>query len=259
MLSQLRPLYDYREMIRCLVRRDLRSRYQGSVLGFLWTLANPLLQLAVYAFVFTRILHSGIERYPLYLFVALIPWICFSASVTGGASCILAQKELVRKIWFPREVLPVAYVTGCFVNMLLCFAVILAAVLLSGIRLHPLGLLCLPLVMAAQYLLSLGAAMLAAAVTVYFRDLEHILGIVMMAWMYLTPVVYSEEMIPVQYRALFRLNPMTGIIGCYRDILYSGSVPRPETLAAAFLPGMLLLLLGWQVFGRLERRFAEVL
>lgn len=259
MNDRLHSLYNYREMIRCMVRRDLRGRYQGSALGFLWTLANPLLQLAVYSFVFTGILRSSIERYPLYLFIALIPWIFFSASATGGASCILAQKELVRKIWFPREVLPVAYVTVCFVNMLLCFVIILAAVWLSGIRPHPLGLLCLPAVMAAEYLLALGAALLASAVTVYFRDLEHILSIVMTAWMYLTPVVYSEEMIPPQYRWVFALNPMTSVIGCYRDILYSGTVPQISMLLACFLPGLALILLGWQSFGRLQRRFAEVL
>ena len=259
MLTQLRTLYAYREMIRCLVQRNLRSRYKGSVLGFLWTFANPLLQLLVYTLIFSHILRSPIEHYPLFLFTALIPWLFFSASLTGGAGCILTEKELVRKIWFPRAVLPAAYVTGSFVNMLLCMPIVLAASLAAGIRLHPAGLLLLPAVMAAEFLLALGAALLVSSVTVYVRDLEHILSILSMLWMYMTPVMYDISMIPPKFRPFLQLNPMTAVIGCYRDIFCSGTLPHPAALLYAALQGVAVLLLGWCVFERLQRRFAEVL
>jgi len=116
----MKELYNYRQMIYSLVKKDLRGRYKGSALGFLWTFVNPLLQLMVYTVVFSVILRTNIDKYYLHLFVALIPWIFFSSAIIGGSSSIIAQKDLIKKIYFPREVIPIAYVTSCFVNMLLC-------------------------------------------------------------------------------------------------------------------------------------------
>ena len=179
-MKLFRELYHYREMLFSLVRKDLRGRYKGSVLGFLWTFINPLMQLLVYTFVFTVILPAQVEHYSLYLFVALIPWIFFSAAMTGGAGSIVAQKDLVKKIYFPREIIPISYVTSCFVNMLLCFLIIFLVMLVTGATFNLLAFLCLPIIMVVEYLLALGIVMLSAAITVYFRDLEHILGIVSM-------------------------------------------------------------------------------
>ena len=125
MFKTLHEIYEYRTMISSLIRRDLRGRYKGSVLGFAWTFLNPLLQLVVYTLVFSTIMRAGIEDYYLFLFVALIPWIFFSGSISAGASCVIAQKEMVKKIYFPREVLPIAHVTCQLVNMLLNFNVVL--------------------------------------------------------------------------------------------------------------------------------------
>ena len=161
-----KEIYQYRQMIFSLVKKDLRGRYKGSVLGFLWTFINPLMQLVVYTFVFTYIMKAGIDKYYLYLFVALIPWIFFSSSITGGSSSIVAQKDLIKKIYFPREVIPISYVTSCFVNMLLCFLIIFPVMVISGISLNPLALLCLPVIMIVEYFLALGMAMLSSAVTV---------------------------------------------------------------------------------------------
>ena len=135
-----KEIYQYRQMIFSLVKKDLRGRYKGSVLGFLWTFINPLMQLVVYTFVFTYIMKAGIEKYYLYLFVALIPWIFFSSAITGGSSSIVAQKDLIKKIYFPREVIPISYVTSCFVNMVLCFLIIFPVMVISGISLNPLAL-----------------------------------------------------------------------------------------------------------------------
>ena len=153
-----KEIYQYRQMIFSLVKKDLRGRYKGSVLGFLWKFINPLMQLVVYTFVFTYIMKAGIEKYYLYLFVALIPWIFFSSAITGGSSSIVAQKDLIKKIYFPREVIPISYVTSCFVNMLLCFLIIFPVMVISGISLNPLALLCLPVVMVVEYFLALGMA-----------------------------------------------------------------------------------------------------
>ena len=143
----INELYEYREMIFSLVRRDLKGRYKGSVLGFFWTFLNPLLQLCVYTLVFSVIMRNNIEQYYLFLFIALIPWIFFSTSVSGGAGCIWAQQDMVKKIYFPREVLPVSYVTSQFVNMLLCFIVIFCVLIFSGRNLNFMAWLFLPLIM----------------------------------------------------------------------------------------------------------------
>ena len=169
-----KEIYQYRQMIFSLVKKDLRGRYKGSVLGFLWTFINPLMQLVVYTFVFTYIMKAGIEKYYLYLFVALIPWIFFSSAITGGSSSIVAQKDLIKKIYFPREVIPISYVTSCFVNMLLCFLIIFPVMVISGISLNPLALLCLPVVMVVEYFLALGMAMLSSAITVYSVSYTHL-------------------------------------------------------------------------------------
>ncbi len=257
--DRIKEIYTYREMIFSLVKRDLKGRYKGSALGFLWTFLNPLLQLAVYTMVFSVIMRAGIEDYYLFLFVALIPWIFFSTSLTGGASCILAQQDMVKKIYFPREVLPVSYVTSQFINMLLSFLVIFAVLFCARYTPEPLAVLCLPVVMLVEYGLALGFTMIMSAVTVYLRDLEYVLSIVSMAWQFLTPVMYSIEQVPDEVRWIFSINPMTYIIVAYRDILYYGKVPKLQTLLSAFLIGLVMLLIGWMVFQRLQRHFAEEL
>lgn len=258
-MKHFREIYDYRQMIYSLVRKELRGRYKGSALGFLWTFINPLLQLLVYTFVFSIVMPNNIDKFYLYLFVGLIPWLFFSGSLTGGAACIINQKDMVKKIYFPREVMPIAYVTSNFVNMLLCFVVIFGVVIVSGVGIRPITLLYLPVIFVVEYIMCLGGAMLTSALTVYFRDLEYILGIVTMAWMYMTPVVYSIDMVPERLRPFMNLNPMTPVIVAYRDILYSKQIPEIGTLANGFILGIIVLVVGYVIFQKLQRGFAEEL
>lgn len=256
-MKMIRELYDYRMMIISLVRRDLKGRYKGSVLGFLWTFINPLLQLLVYTFVFSTIMRMGVDDYYMFLFVALIPWIFFSTSIVGSSTCIRAQQDMVKKIYFPREVLPLSFVTSQFVNMLLSFVVVFIVIFVSGRTVNLLAILCLPLIMFVEFFLALGIAMISSAVTVYLRDLEYILGIVAMAWQFLTPVMYGIDIVPEDVRPIFYANPMTPIIVAYRDILYYGNVPEISTLVHAIGASLILLIIGFLVFGRLKKRFAE--
>lgn len=259
MITTFKEIFNYREMITSLVRKDLRGRYKGSVLGFLWTFINPLLQLLVYNMVFSIILRAGVEKFYLYLFVALIPWIFFSAALTGGAVSVISQKDLINKIYFPREVIPISYVTSCFVNMVLSFIVVIAVSLISGVRPTLLALLCLPIIMLVEYVLAIGMALIVSALTVYLRDLEYILGIISMAWMYATPICYPLSMVPDKYKNLFRLNPMTDIIGAYRAILYDGKVPELSTLWTSVVLGLVCMIAGFLIFGKLKKHFAEEL
>ncbi len=258
-MKQIKEIWAYREMVWGLVHRDLRGRYKGSVLGFLWTFINPFLQLMVYTMVFSVIMKNDIEQYYLFLFVALIPWMFFSNSVAGGCNCVLGQQTMITKIYFPREILPIAHVVSGFINMLYCFVVVIAVVLFSGTQLSLLGLLGLPLVMFCEFILSLGFCFLLSALSVYSRDLVHIMGIVTMAWQFLTPIMYSIEMVPEQMRTIFYINPMTAVIIAYRDVLYYGTVPNLGNLLIAFGMGCVVLVIGYVAFGKLKRGFAEQL
>lgn len=256
-MQYLKEIYEYREMVTSLVRRELRGRYKGSALGFLWTFINPLLQLLVYTMVFSIIMRSHIEKYYIYLFVALVPWLFFSTSINTGANCILASADMVKKIYFPREVLPISTVTACFVNMLLTFLVVFGVLIVTGFGLNFRAILFLPAIMAVEYLLCMGIALLSAALTVYFRDLAHILGIVTMAWQYLTPVMYDIGMVPEKMMPIFNVNPMTPVIIAYRDVLYYKQIPQLSTLLHAIILGAIVLTVGIVVFRRLQRGFAE--
>lgn len=284
----LKDIYNYRQMISGLVHRELRGRYKGSVLGFLWTFLNPLLQLLVYTLLFGVLLKSNIKDFYLFLFVGLIPWIFIQNCVAGGSNAVVNQKSLVTKIRFPREVLPISYVTTAFVNMLYCFVIIFIVVSFNiGIHSFNNGFIsgpateiaangvinnpysfwpyfALPLLFIIQYVLALGLCFLASSITVYFRDMEHILSVVTMFWCYCTPIMYSLDNIlgdsMNKYRWIFvYLNPMTTIVEAYQSILYYGRWPDFSTLWVGAAYAVFFLLVGFGVFELLKKRFAEEL
>ena len=261
-MNQIKEIYEYREMIISLVRKDLRGRYKGSVLGFFWTFLNPLLQLVVFTLVFSIIMKQEYEQYYIFLFVALVPWMFFASSVQDGSTSVLRDKEMVKKIYFPREVLTIATVTSGFVNMLLTFLVIFVVLIFSGRGVNPVALLCLPVVMIVEYILCLGVGLIVASVTVYLRDLQYILGIIVMALQYLTPVMYGVDVVENAHVGkwlitMFNLNPMTSIIKIYRQILYYKVVPELSDLLLSLVMGIVFIVIGELLFTKLQKGFAE--
>ena len=254
-----KELFSYRTMISSLIKRDLRGRYKASILGFLWTFLNPLFQIIIYSIVFSFILKSGVDKYYLHLCVVLIPWIFFSSSLTGGSLVIVGNSTLVKKIFFPREVLPISYVTSSFCNMLFSFVVVFIIIFFSGTKLNFGAVLYLPFIMVIEYILTLGVTFISCSINVYFRDMQQILGLVNMAWMYMTPVIYSADAIPKEYEKIFFLNPMTPIAIAYRNILYYGIAPQKNLLIYAFIISVIILIIGEITFSRLKIRFAEEL
>ena len=254
-----KEIYDYREMIYNLVHRELRGKYKGSALGFAWTFINPLLQLGVYTIVFSYILVSGIEDYYLFLFVTLIPWIFFSSSIAAGASCIRSQGNMVKKIYFPREVIPISFVTSQFVSMLLSFLVVFTVLLISGKGFNFSALVYLPLIMLIEYFIAIGLNMIISGLAVYFRDIEHLIGVIVLLWQFLTPVMYDVSRVPERLQPIYKLNPMTPIIVAYRDILYYKRTPELDTLISAVLFGFFIVIIGFLIFSKLKKHFAEEL
>ena len=252
-------LYQYREMIFSLVRRDLTGKYKKSVLGFLWTMVDPLLQMIVYTLVFTYILPMGIENFYIHLFIALVPWNFFSACLSGGSTVIVNQQDMIKKIYFPREVLPISYVVSQLVSLALSFLVVLLVLIISGTGIVVRYLIFLPVIMIIQFILCLGVTLFTSAITVYLRDMQMILNVVAMAFMYACPVIYSIDRVPQSIYRYYMLNPMSAIIKAYRDILYYKISPDLKNMGVALVTSSLVLLVGWFTFIKLKRRFVEEL
>lgn len=259
MINHLKEIYMYRDMIYSLVRRELRGRYKGSVLGFLWTYINPLCQIIVYSIVFRIVFKVNIDKFYLYLIIGMMPWTFFNSSVQGGSTCIRAQSDMVKKIYFPREVIPISYVTSTFINMLLSFIIVFLAVFVSGYGINVHVILYLPLIMIIQYFFVLGIAFFVSAITVYFRDLEQIVGVILMAWIYATPIMYNMEYVPEQYRQLVVLNPMTPIVEIYHQLLYYRITPTHNYWVIAIAAAIFSCVIGVITFEKLTEGFAEEL
>lgn len=258
MFNEIKQVYKFRQMLISIVRKDLRSRYKGSFLGFLWTFVNPLLQLAIYSIVFPYLLRSNQENYPMFLFVALLPWIFFSSSLQGSTTSIVGGANLVKKIYFPRSILPLSVVCTNLMNYIYGLVIVIPALLLTGVTLTY-HIFWLPVILFVMFIFTTGLALLLSALYVRFRDLEHIIGIFVMVWFYLTPIVFGIDIFPPHIADLISFNPMVPIIESFRDILLYGQGPEWGSLGYSFLIGVFILLIGMMVFRKFERTFAEEL
>jgi lipopolysaccharide transport system permease protein len=258
-MKGLKEIWLYKGMIQSLVKKELSTRYKGSILGFLWTFINPLFQLLIYSVVFGYIMkQTAIQNYAMFLFVALVPWIFCSTSLTVGSQAILINGGLVQKVYFPRIVLPIVTVCSNFVNMLYSFIIVFAALIITGQGISPVVLM-LPVIMIIEFFFVLGLVLIFSALTVYFRDLEHILGIVTMAWMYVTPILYAIKQVPGQFQPFMYINPMTGVILAYRDVLYEKVMPNFSNLIVTVVFAVSFVIAGYLIFQKLQRGFAEEL
>lgn len=259
MIQRAKDIYEYRDMVFSLVKRELRGRYQKSVLGMLWTFLNPLCQIVIYTLVFSVIFENNMENYYIYLTVGMIPWTFFSEALGQGTGSIVSNADMTKKIYFPREVLTISSVTAKFVNMLLSFVIVFLFLFISGIGVNPIVLPMLIPVMIAEYLVALGFTLFFSAITVYLRDMEYIVGVLLMAWIWATPIMYTlDGRSPIVINIL-KINPMTNIILAYHDILYYKAMPSITAIGLVLLVGIILLLIGEMVFVRLEGNFAEEL
>ena len=257
-MKLFKELYQYREFLKTSIRKEFRGKYKKSFLGVLWSFINPLLQLLVYALVFPFIMRVQVENYTMFLIVTLIPWNFFNATVCQSTSTIIASSGIIKKVYFPREILPISNVTSNLLNFIISCIIIVAALFISGIGIGA-SIIYLPLIVLLQYIFSLAISFILSSITVYIRDLEYFVSVLMMLWFYLTPVLYEITMIPAQFRAIFNLNPMVHIITAYRDILYYQKTPDMLVILGLLGGCILLLILGYFIFNKCEKKFAEEL
>lgn len=258
-ISFLKELYQYREMLKNLINRELRTRYKASVIGFLWTFINPLIMLVVYTVFFSIIARgAAIQPYSIFLFCTLLPWTYFQTGVQTSTVTIVGNANLVKKVYFPNELLPMATVIASLVNYLLGLLILIPAEYIFGVRLNFSVVFFVPIVLV-QSVLILGFGYWLSALNVFFRDVEHITGVIFTAWFYVTPVIYQMELIPPEYRRLYMLNPMTPITLAYRDIFFYGRIPDMGSLLKVAIVGGILMISGLIAFRKMRKRFAEEL
>jgi lipopolysaccharide transport system permease protein len=266
MRARLVELFRYRELLYNLVVRDLKVRYRNSVLGVAWSLLNPLFMMLVFTVVFTVMQRSDIERYPVFVLCALLPWNFFLSSVTGATGSIVNSAHLVKKVYFPREVLPLSTVLSNLVHFLLALTVLFGMMAFFRVKLT-LWILYLPLLILVQIVFSSGMALLLSTIHVFYRDTQHILEVVMLAWFFVTPVFWDHNILPetasflsVDWpvrRLTFILNPMASLISAYRDILYFGRKIDLAFLSRTIVTALAFLAIGYRVFARYSKIFGE--
>lgn len=257
-MNIFKNLYDYREFFKTSIKKEFRGKYKKSFLGVLWSFLSPLFQLLIYAIVFPFILKNDIPNYTVFLIIALFPWNFFNLSVLQSSACIVANGGIIKKVYFPREILPISTATSNLINFLITEILVFVVLLISGIGISS-TILILPLVVLTQYILHMGISFIISSITVYVRDVEYLINIVMMLAFYLSPIVYSTDMIPDRYLPIFKLNPMFHIIDYYRDILYFQKFPNIWSILSLLLVCIIILVVGYLIFKKLEKRFAEEL
>jgi ABC-type polysaccharide/polyol phosphate export permease len=255
-MKLFKELYLYRELLKSNIKKEIRGKYKGSFLGVLWSFVNPLLMVLVYAIVFPLILRVKEENYVIFLIVGTIPWTFFTTVISQGTTTVLGNANIIKKVYFPRAILPISVVTSGLVNFLISCIIIFLFLIFGGIGISG-YIIYLPIVILIEYIFSLAVVFILSAINVYIRDVEYIMNFVIMMLFYATPVLYSLNTIPDKYQWIFKLNPMAHIINGYRDIFYYQQTPNLLNLLVVGTLSILLLLIGYNVFKKLEKGFAE--
>jgi ABC-type polysaccharide/polyol phosphate export permease len=260
MTHQIAELFRYRALIQSLISRELKARYRGSVLGFVWSFVNPLLLLLTYGFVFSVVFPMGkygkaLQPYFLFLFCGILPWTWFQASLAESASVLLTSGTLIKKVLFPAEVLPVVSVLANLVHFLLGLPVLLVLLVYDG-KLTWWALL-LPLPLLVQLVFTLGLALFFSALTVHFRDLRDLLNHIVHLWFWATPILYFYPYQDARFRLALKFNPLTHIFVTYHDLLFRGCLEHLRGLAGSAVVALLTLAVGLFVFDRLRDTLAE--
>ena len=254
----LQELYNYRQLLKSNVRKEIRGKYKGSFLGVLWSFVNPLLSTLVYAIVFPFLLKGAQDHYTTFIVIGILPWNWFTTTVIQGTSTILVNGNILKKVYFPREILPISINVSGLINFLISCLIIGIFLICSGIGFSFNILYLIPIVII-QFILLQGIIFITGSINVYIRDLEYIINFFISMLFYATPILYSITMFPPMFQKLLHLNPMTTLVESYRDIFFYKQAPNLMHLGIVFLGSLILLFIGIKVFKKLEKGFAEEL
>jgi homopolymeric O-antigen transport system permease protein len=249
-------LVAYWELLSNLVARELKTKYRGSALGIFWSLLNPLILMLVYTVVFSVIVRVNIRPYPIFLLAGLVPWNAFAQTLTSATTSVTDNAGIVRKVYFPLEILPLSAVFSASVHLLISLGLLAVLVMIFHVGIG-FSLLFLPLLLALQVLFSVGLGSLLAAGQVYFRDVQYFLSVLITVWFFTTPIVYSLDLVPERFRPFFEANPMAWLVASYQDIWFYKRPPGLLHFVGFATAATLLALIGLVSYHRLSRRFAE--
>ena len=260
MLTYLKELFAAHELFYTWARREFRVRYSQSILGAAWAILQPLALMVVYSLIFSvfiRVPTDGMP-YPIFAYAALLPWTFFANSLTFAIPSLVNNMNLVSKIYFPREILPLAAIVVCFIDFLIAGSIFVVMMIYYRVPVGP-PLLLMPLVLLVQIILTFGVSLLASAVNVFYRDVRFVVPLALQVWMYLSPVIYPVSQIPERYRSLYLLNPMAALVDSYRRITLFREWPDWPHLGLAALVSVLVAVLAYGYFKRAESQFADLI
>jgi lipopolysaccharide transport system permease protein len=249
-------IIEYRELIRILTVSDLKVKYQSSVLGFAWSLLNPLLMMLVLYLVFSNVFKANQDYFALYILIGIVSWRFLANGTSSSMMAIVGKPSLVTKIYIPRQVLVLSTVLSSFISSMLEFLVLFILIVIFGVKLSP-NILLFPFIYIINFFLVYGVSLALAALYVYYRDLNQIWEVLLQLGFFLSPIVYPLSTVPSEYLNIYLLNPVTVFMQIYRDILLYAQTPSMTSIAFVLLSAVISLAAGAAVFKRLERRFAE--
>lgn len=254
-----KPSSVYRDLLIAWTMRIIRARYQQSALGIIWSILQPAATVLIFTVIFTQIIpiRTGETAYILFSAVAMVPWTFFNSAISDMVISLVSNINLVTKIYFPREILPLATLLSRVVDFAISGVMLILLMAIFKAPIFPLGWLFLPLIFLVQAALALGIGLATAALNVFYRDVRYVVTLGLQLWFYVSPVIYPVTEVPERFRGLYFLNPMAGVLSAYRDVLLYERLPGPELLTAALIAAVVLAL-GYWFFKRVEFQFADV-
>ena len=255
-MKLVQDLKNYREFLKSNVKKDIRGKYKGSFLGVLWSFINPLLSVLVYAIVFPYIMRIKVENYLIYLITGIIPWTFFTSSINMGMISILSNADIIKKVYFPRIILPISTVTSCLVNFLISCIIILIFCIGSGLGIS-IHLLWLPFIAIIQYVMLLGFTFILSAIEMYMRDIEHIVSFILSMAFYVTPILYTPDIFPDNLAWVLKLNPMAYLVNAYRSVFFYQKMPDMMGILIVGIFSIVIFFIGYLIFEKLQKGFAE--
>ena len=252
----LKEISQYRELLKTNVKKEIRGKYKGSFLGVLWSFINPLLQVAVYAIVFPYIMRVQTDNYLVYLIIGIIPWNFFITVVNQGMITVRMNAGIIKKVYFPREILPLSVALSGLVNFFISCIIIILFCLLSGVGISW-HIIFVPLIGVIQFFLTLGVILAFSAINIYIKDTEYLIQFFLNLMFYATPILYQTELFPQSIRWVLSLNPMTQVVTAYRNVFMYHVLPGAVGFSYLIVLTAIIMFIGYKIFKKLEKGFAE--
>jgi len=257
--ARLIQIFYELKIIASLTARNIKIKYKNTWLGFIWVLLQPLCTIAILYFIFSHVIRLDIENFPFFLCAGVLPWTFFASALTEATSSILVNSNLVLKVNFPREILPLTYCLSNLFDFLFSLLILLIIYACVGIFISPLAIVYLLLIIFLHFLFVYGFSMVLSILHVFYKDVGHLLSIVLMFWFYLTPIFYAREHVPKSFQAWYEINPMTHFVSSYRALLFEGSFPEVYTVVKVSASAVLTFCLGYAYFISQEKKVAKEL